>query len=121
MKDLLGTSADAGFAVSANRNVLFRPARQAESSRDGADTHVAATRGKRLAWHDETFAESMLNAGVAKNLTGGAFINARDLWEKGKHGTFEPTCKVTPPNFPRYPACQCERARLREHRRISFV
>lgn len=95
MKDILGVKADAGFAVQANRGVLFRPARKAESSRDGADTHVAVTRGKRLAWHDETAPEAMLNSGIAKNLTGGASINARDLFEKGKHGVFEATCKVS--------------------------
>lgn len=52
VNDILGLKPDAGFAVQANRSVLFRPARQAESSKDGADTHLAATRGKRLAWHD---------------------------------------------------------------------
>lgn len=103
MNDILGIKPEAGFAVQANRSVLFRPTRQAESSRDGADTHLAATRGKRLAWHDETAPEAVLNSGIAKNVSGGASINARDLWEKGKHGVFESTCKVSISERP----CQC--------------
>jgi P4 family phage/plasmid primase-like protien len=60
----------------------------------GARTDLAGFRGKRLITASEANRKVMLDMELLKDWTGNEDINARDLWQKGKHAQFQPQGKI---------------------------
>jgi len=60
----------------------------------GARTDLAGFRGKRLITASEANRKVMLDMELLKDWTGNEDINARDLWQKGKHAQFQPEGKI---------------------------
>lgn len=89
IRDLMGS-----FFLQGNKSIIFRTAGQGEMSRGGANTDLAATKKKREVLIDESGAMDKVDDAGVKYLTGGADINARDLYERGADATFKPTAKV---------------------------